>query len=87
MSPRFLWVNYIPALTDLRTDLELPYKYHVFEKEHRFVKIGQAFYRRNELWREKYYKKRGGEIIETELIQKNDSLVKYIPDEFVEVSL
>ena len=68
---------------DLRINIELPYKYHVFEKNHCFVKLGEAFYRRNELWREKYYKKGSGEIIETELIQKNNALVKYIPDEYI----
>lgn len=68
---------------DLRINIELPYKYHVFEKNHHFVKAGEHFYRRNELWRKKYYKKGSGEVIETELIQKNNSLVKYIPDEYV----
>lgn len=68
---------------DLRINIELPYKYHVFEKNHHFVKEGKHFYRRNELWRKKYYKKGSGEVIETELIQKNNSLVKYIPDEYV----
>ena len=67
---------------DLRIDAELPYKYHVFEKNHRFVKVGESFYRRNELWREKYLKKGHGQILESELIQRNDSLVKYVPDEY-----
>ena len=66
---------------DLRVNIELPYKYHVFEKNHHFVKTGDAYYRRNELWREKYFKKGSGEIIETELLQKNNALVKYQPDE------
>ena len=65
---------------DLRTDVELPYKYHVREENHRFVKVGDAYYRKNELWRDKYSKKGCGEILETELIRKNDALVKYIPD-------
>ena len=64
---------------DLRIDKELPYKYHVYEKNHRFVKVNDTFYRQNELWRDKYHKKRGGELIETELLQKNNSLVKYVP--------
>ena len=68
---------------DLRVDTELPYKYHVYEKNHHFVKIGDLFYRRNELWREKYLKIGHGQIIETEFIQKNNSLVKYVPLEYL----
>lgn len=68
---------------DLRTDIEIPYKYHVFEQNHHFVKVGERYYRRNELWREKYLKIGSGNIIETEFIQKSNSLVKYVPDEFV----
>lgn len=67
---------------DLRVSEEIPYKYHIFEKNHRFVKIGDSFYRQNELWREKYNKKGNGEVIKTELLQKNNSLVKYIPCEY-----
>ena len=67
---------------DLRVNIELPYKYHVYEKNHHFVKIEDCFYRRNELWREKYYKK-DGIAVETELLQKNNALVKYVPDEYV----
>ncbi|MCL2775802.1 MAG: VanW family protein [Oscillospiraceae bacterium] len=70
---------------DLRVNIELPYKYHVFEKDHQFVKTGDSFYRRNELWREKYYKKGSGEAFETELLQKNNALVKYVPEEYVEL--
>ena len=70
---------------DLRVDMELPYKYHIFEKNHQFVKVGDSFYRQNELWREKYYKKGHGQIIESELIQKSNSLVKYVPDKYLVV--
>lgn len=70
---------------DLRTDAELPYKYHVFEKNHRFVRTDGEYYRQNELWREKYMKVSNRSIIETELIQKNNSLVKYVPNEFTTV--
>lgn len=68
---------------DLRVNIELPYKYHVFEKNHQFVKVGESFYRRNELWRNKYYKKGNGEATEPELIRKNDSLVKYMPEDYI----
>jgi len=68
---------------DLRVDTELPYKYHVYEKEHRFIKTGESFYRRNEIWRDKYYKKGSGDAVETELLQKSNSVVKYVPAEYV----
>ena len=67
---------------DLRTDFELPYKYHIYEKHHRFIRIGDAFYRQNELWQEKYCKKGSGEVIETVLIKNNNSLVKYTPENY-----
>ena len=67
---------------DLRVNIELPYKYHVYEKNHHFIKIGESFYRRNELWRDKYDKK-SGNIVETELLQKSNALVKYLPEEYV----
>jgi len=70
---------------DLRVNAELPYKYHVYEKNHRFVKSGNLFYRRNELWREKYDKKGSDRVIETELLQKNNALVKYVPEYYVEM--
>lgn len=67
---------------DLRADTELPYKYHVFEKAHRFVKVGDEFYRQNELWRTKYVSRGSGETLETELLQRNNALVKYVPAEY-----
>ena len=80
------WLDQKCINGDLRIDVELPYKYHVFEKNHQFVKVGDSFYRRNELWREKYYKKGSGQVIETEFIQKSNSLVKYIPESYDTVS-
>jgi len=68
---------------DLRTDTELPYRYHVFEANDRFVKAGENFYRKTEIWRQKYDVKLHAEPIETQLIQKNNALVKYIPSEYI----
>lgn len=65
---------------DLRINQELPFSYHVFEKEHRFLKIGDEYFRQNEIWREKI-KKKGGIILETELLTKNFSKLKYIPSD------
>jgi len=68
---------------DLRVDTELPHKYQVFEANDRFVKVEGNFYRRYEVWRHKYDTKSQTEPIETQLIQENNSLVKYIPDDFI----
>ncbi|MCL2487677.1 MAG: VanW family protein [Oscillospiraceae bacterium] len=68
---------------DLRIDRELPYKYHVYEKNHRFIQKNGEFFRQNELWRDKYLKKDSGDIIGTELIRENNCLVKYTPAEYV----
>ena len=78
------WIDEKCINGDLRTDAALPYKYHVFEKEHRFVKVGGEYYRQNELWREKYLKKSSRDVVAVELLQKNNSLVKYVPERFVE---
>ena len=68
---------------DLRVNEDLPFCYHVFEKGHRFLKLGGEFYRQNEIWRRKFVKK-GGKVLETELLIKNISKVKYVPEEYME---
>jgi vancomycin resistance protein VanW len=65
----------------------LDYAYHVFEKDHKFLKIDCAFYRQNEIWRNKISKFKGGEILNTEIITKNFARVSYEPNcEFEEIS-
>ncbi|MHB1278564.1 MAG: VanW family protein [Bacteroidia bacterium] len=64
---------------ELRIDTELDYSYHVFEKDHAFVKEGDHFFRKNEIWREKILKFKGGEVVEQELITKNFARVTYVP--------
>lgn len=67
---------------DLRISEELPYKYHVLEKNHEFLQIGESFYRTNEIWRHKIRKIGSGEVLSTELVRKNFSLVKYVPQQY-----
>lgn len=67
---------------ELRIDKELDYAYHVFEKDHDFLKIGNDFFRKNEIWRNKILKFEGGRIIDTELITKNFALVSYTPEQY-----
>jgi vancomycin resistance protein VanW len=64
---------------DLRIDSELDYAYHVFEKEHQFLKIDEQYFRKNEIWREKIMKFESGRVVETELLMKNFARVAYTP--------
>ena len=70
---------------DLRINEELPYTYHIYEENHAFVKVGSEFYRRNEIWR-KQVRKEGGIQLSNECLQKNNALVKYVPEQYIEES-
>lgn len=67
---------------ELRIDTELDFAYHVYEKDHQFLKIGELFYRKNEIWRKKFLKFQGGKTITEELITKNFARVTYIPEKY-----
>jgi len=71
---------------ELRIDTELNYAYHVSEKEHQFLKIGNQFHRKNEIWRDKILKFEGGKVVATELIMKNFARVTYTPAEFLDTT-
>lgn len=58
------------------TDTEPTESFHVFEKEHRFLKHEGKNYRQNEIWREVIDKRTGNKIRE-ELLGKNLAEVKY----------
>lgn len=79
-----LWFSEKCLEGELRIDKELDYAYHVIEKEHQFLKKGDLFYRKNEIWREKILKFQGGKIVDQELITKNFARVTYVPDVFIE---
>lgn len=70
---------------ELRTDQELEHSYHIFEKAHKFLKKENAFYRKNEIWRNKILKQ-NGQIINTELLKKNFARVTYEPKEYVNIT-
>lgn len=69
---------------ELRINTELDYAYHIIEKDHQFLKIAGAFYRKNEIWRNKILKFKSGAVVETELITKNFARVTYTPDDFID---
>lgn len=78
-----LWFSEKCLEGELRIDKELDYVYHVFEKEHEFLKIGDEFYRKNEIWRHKI-KKFQNEPYDIELITKNFARVTYTPEKYTE---
>lgn len=80
-----LWLSEKCLEGEIRIDSELNYAYHVYERDHQFLKIGDIFYRKNEIWRDKLLKFKGGEIIDSELITKNFAKVAYTPKEYTEV--
>lgn len=80
-----LWISEKCLEGELRISEELDYAYHVYEKEHEFLKIGESYYRKNEIWRNRIAKFESGKLLETEQIAKNFALVKYIPEQYREV--
>ncbi|MNK17597.1 Vancomycin B-type resistance protein VanW [compost metagenome] len=81
-----LWFTEKCLEGELRINEELDYAYHVIEKDHQFLKIDHQFYRKNEIWREKYLKFEGGKVVEAELLTKNFARVTYQPERWVEGS-
>ena len=77
-----LWLTDKLLEGEIRVNEELDFNYHVLEKEHRFIKKENEFYRTNEIWRTKNAKFRSGELLVEEMIYKNYGKVKYIPEEF-----
>jgi vancomycin resistance protein VanW len=61
---------------ELRSDEEMPESFHVFERNHRFVRKNDKNYRENEIWRE-VIDKRTGDKLRQELLIKNFAEVKY----------
>jgi len=80
-----LWFTEKCLEGELRIDQELDFAYHVFEKEHQFLKIDNQFFRKNEIWREKFFKFQGGKTIEKELLTKNFARVTYTPEKYIEM--
>ncbi len=81
-----LWFTEKCLEGELRINQELEYGYHVFEKDHQFLKNGHYFYRKNEIWRNKILKYESGKIVSSELITKNFARVTYEPDVFIDTN-
>lgn len=76
-----LWLSEKYLEGEMRVNNALDYTYHVYEKEHEFLKVGDNYYRKNEIWRDKVSKGRE-KLIGTELLAKNFALVKYVPVDY-----
>ena len=79
-----LWLDEKCLNGDLRSDQEMNVKYHVYEKNHRFEKKEESYFRTNELWREVKNKGRGEADEKHEFLVLNYAEVKYVPNEFKE---
>jgi vancomycin resistance protein VanW len=60
----------------LHCDNELPYSYHLEERNHQFHHIEGKNYRENEIWR-RVIDKRTGNVVQEQLMIRNYSEVKY----------
>jgi vancomycin resistance protein VanW len=60
----------------IRSDSEMPFTYHVFEKNHRFVSEDGMTFRENEIWRAVVDRKTGNRVTEA-MIVKNYARIKY----------
>jgi vancomycin resistance protein VanW len=78
-----LWISNKYLEGELRVNKDLDLSYHIFEENHRFIKIENQFFRQNEIWRNCVDKKTGN-VIKTELLKKNFARVSYEPKNYVE---
>jgi vancomycin resistance protein VanW len=78
-----LWTTNKYLEGELRINKDLDLSYHIFEENHKFIKIENQFFRQNEIWRNCIDKKTGN-IIKTELLKKNFARVTYEPKNYVE---
>lgn len=71
-----LWLTDNHLKGSILSGVEMPHSYHVFERNHRFLKHEGKNFRENEIWREVIDRRTGNRLSE-ELIVKNFSEVKY----------
>jgi vancomycin resistance protein VanW len=54
------------------------YRYRVYSRHERFLRVGAHYFRRNESWRT-VIDRRAGTAVRDELVRENVALVKYVP--------
>ena len=79
-----VWLDETHLRGQLAADEEWPHTFHVFEREHRFVRQGEANYRSNEIWRRVTDRATGDTVREEQLV-KNFARVLYELGREVEV--
>lgn len=78
-----IWLTDQHIEGELRVDNEPVNKYHIFEKNHAFLKVQNEYFRQNEIWRKIIDRRTGNEVGE-ELLTKNYARVTYTPDQFID---
>lgn len=63
---------------ELRSDRAPEFSFKVQARDEQFIKFGQDYYRRNEIWRT-VVDRRSGNVVGEELLKKNCALVTYVP--------
>lgn len=71
-----LWLTGQHLKGSILCDREPPYSYHIFERDHKFLRKGEKIFRQNEIWREVINRRTGVKTGE-ELIVSNFSEIKY----------
>lgn len=71
-----VWLTDQHLKGSIRSDRETAFAYHVFEKEHRFLRRDGRNFRENEIWRE-MRDRRTGNLAGEEILVKNFAEVKY----------
>lgn len=71
-----IWITDEHLKGELRCSEELPNSYHVFERDHRFLKRGSKIYRQNSIFRDVIDRKTG-DVVATEPVTENFAEVKY----------
>ncbi|MBV9215311.1 MAG: VanW family protein [Acidobacteria bacterium] len=71
-----LWLTAEHLKGSILSDRPTPHAYHVFERNHRFLRKNGRIYRENEIWRE-IIDRRTGDRLAEELLVHNHAEIKY----------
>ena len=82
-----IWLTERHLKGAIQTDQPWPLAYSVFEREHRFEKVGGLYYRSNEIWR-RVRRKSTGEQLHQERLMSNRAEIKYrlSPEQCAEIA-
>ena len=76
-----LWLSEKHLHGELRADSWMEHAYHIYEKEHSFIRENGKYFRCNEIWR-RVMVASGGNTVRDELVCRNHAEVKYVPEVF-----